>query len=66
MEKLSCDRYDLYVEYMLMNACIQGCDNSGVTTDQRIQNCAEAITSWQCSEKINPKEANARARSCQL
>ncbi len=62
----NCDRYELSIEYKLMEACITGCGNTGASREERIENCARNIMAWQCKEKIKPGQAMSKAQSCSL
>ena len=50
--KLHCDRFDIEVEYLLLDACLNTC--SGVAErDARISKCARAIQDMECSQKLS-------------
>lgn len=60
---MSCDRYDILVEYRLMGACIEYC---GGNSQSAVESCAASIQKWECKEKLKESEAAQRARSCRL
>jgi len=57
--KLKCDRFDIEIEYLLLDACLNTCE--GVAPrDSRLKKCARAIQDMECSEKLG--EADIRTR----
>lgn len=49
--KLHCDRFDIEVEYILLDACLHSC--SGVAEkSSRLSKCAKAIQDMECSQKL--------------
>ncbi|MBR4916965.1 MAG: hypothetical protein IKZ45_07810 [Fibrobacter sp.] len=63
---LHCDRFDIEVEYLMLDACVNTC--SGVADKaSRISKCARAIQDMECSEGLKREEINQRVNnSCPL
>lgn len=53
-----CERYDILIEYKLMDVCIRNCRDE--------EKCAERIVEWECKQKIGPKDAEIKNRSCPI
>lgn len=64
--KMHCDRFDIEVEYLMLDACVNTC--SGVADKaSRISKCARAIQDMECSEGLKREEINQRVNnSCPL
>lgn len=65
-KKLQCERFDIEVEYLMLDACLNSC--SGVADKaSRISKCARAIQDMECSEGLSRGEINQRVNnSCPL
>lgn len=51
-KKFSCERFDIVVEYRLMDACLNSC--SGVASvAARTEKCAKAIQDFECKKKMS-------------
>lgn len=51
-KKFSCERFDIVVEYRLMDACLNSC--SGVASvAARTEKCAKAIQDLECKKKMS-------------
>lgn len=49
-KKFSCERFDIVIEYRLMDACLNSC--SGVASiSARTEKCAKAIQDMECKKK---------------
>ena len=60
--KLHCDRFDIEVEYLLLDACLNTC--SGVAErDARISRCARAIQDMECSQKLSQGDIHKSVNS---
>lgn len=64
--KMHCDRFDIEVEYLMLDACLNSC--SGVADKaSRISKCARAIQDMECSEGLSRGDINQRVNnSCPL
>ncbi|SHK94531.1 hypothetical protein SAMN05720468_11018 [Fibrobacter sp. UWEL] len=64
-KKLSCERYPIIDEYLMMVMCMNACeDDSGDATIAEV--CANQITHWECQENLDKSEAKQRSNSCPL
>lgn len=60
--KLHCDRFDIEVEYMLLDACLNTC--SGVANrESRISKCAAAIQEMECKKSMKSDEISRQVQS---
>ncbi len=51
-KKFSCERFDIVIEYRLMDACLNSC--SGVASiSARTEKCAKAIQDMECKKKMS-------------
>jgi hypothetical protein len=60
--KMHCDRFDIEVEYLLLDACLNTC--GGVAErDARISKCARAIQDMECSQKLSQGDIHKSVNS---
>jgi hypothetical protein len=59
---MHCDRFDIEVEYLLLDACLNTC--GGVAErDARISKCARAIQDMECSQKLSQGDIHKSVNS---
>jgi hypothetical protein len=50
--KLHCERFDIEVEYLMLDACLETC-HGVAERSARISKCARAIQDMECSQKLS-------------
>ncbi|WP_290958350.1 hypothetical protein [Fibrobacter sp.] len=64
--KMHCDRFDIEVEYLMLDACLETC--YGVAEKSaRISKCARAIQDMECSQKLSQDDIHKKVtNSCPI
>lgn len=50
-KKFSCERFDIIIEYKLMDACLNSCSGTS-SVSARTEKCARAIQDLECKKKL--------------
>lgn len=66
VDKLHCNRFDIEVEYLMLDACLETC--YGVAEKSaRISKCARAIQDMECSQKLSQDDIHKKVtNSCPI
>lgn len=57
-KKFSCERFDIIIEYKLMDACLNSCSGTS-SVSSRTEKCARAIQDLECKKKLGLEAISA-------